>query len=257
MELLPELLRSGRWLHLFRESRALVGAERMGWRGVARQTLGPWCPAPLWVWLHRRIGRDFDGEIDEYSAITAGRLAELDRERTKTHDFAWRPWKDSFASRLWQLRRTDPGNFRKGILAGYKIDQRDPTADTRLLEFCLSIPTDQFLRGGVPRALALHALADRLPKVILEKRRLARQLADWKEDLAVGRPAMVEELDRIEGCPAAAAAIDVGRLRKMLADWPTEESRWHTHDAWIQYRFALPRAIAAGHFLRRASRSNQ
>src|SRR5262249_37770024 len=75
MELLPELLRSGRWPRLFKEARALMQAGKMGWRGVARQTLGPWCPAPLWVWLHRRLGRDIDGDVSEYSGISAEGLA--------------------------------------------------------------------------------------------------------------------------------------------------------------------------------------
>jgi asparagine synthase (glutamine-hydrolysing) len=255
MELLPELLRSGHWLHLAVEAHALVRSGRMGWRGVARETLGPWCPGPLWQWLHRQVGRDLES-LDDYSGINTLKLAEIDQSRKDAHDFALRPSSDGFASRLWHLQRTDPGNFRKGILAGYKVDERDPTSDIRLLNFCFSVPTDQFLRRGVPRALALRALSDRLPAVVLEPR-LARQIADWKEDLSVGRAAMAEELDRIEGCPAAASAIDVPRLREMLTNWPAEESRWHTHDVWIRYRFALPRAIAAGHFLRRASRSNQ
>ena len=256
MELLPELLRRGRWLHLAREARALVGTKRMGWRGVARQTLGPWCPAPLWSWLHRRVGRDFE-TVDDYSAINTRKISELDEQRTNSFDFAWRPFKDGFDMRLWHLRRTDPGNFRKGVLAGYKVDERDPTSDLRLLNFCFAVPMDQFLRDGVPRALALRALTDRLPQAVLGKQRPARQVADWQEDLATSRAAMAEELDRIEGCTAAADAIDVPRLREMLANWPTDERHWHTHQAWIRYRLALPRALAAGHFIRRASRSNQ
>jgi asparagine synthase (glutamine-hydrolysing) len=35
LELLPELLRSGRWLQLWREASALVAARRLRWRGYA------------------------------------------------------------------------------------------------------------------------------------------------------------------------------------------------------------------------------
>ena len=256
IELLPELLTTGRWLQFAHEARALVRAGRMGWRGVARETLGPWCPIPLWNWLHQQVGRDHH-QTNTFSAVNTSTIATLDQERRNAHDFGWRPWKNGFDMRLWHLRRTDPGNFRKGILAGYKIDERDPTSDIRLLNFCFSIPTDQFLRDGVPRALALRALSDRLPMTVLGERRDARQVADWQEDLSSGRTAMIEELDRIEGCAAAANAIDVPRLRDMLTNWPTEERQWHTHEAWQRYRLALPRALAAGHFLRRATRSNQ
>jgi asparagine synthase (glutamine-hydrolysing) len=102
--------------------------------------------------------------------------------------------------RLWVLQRGDPGNYRKGGLAGWQVDHRDPTADIRLLEFCLTIPTEQFLRDGIPRALARRALADRLPKQVLEEPRRGLQVADWHEDLTAVRDRIIDELDRLEAC---------------------------------------------------------
>ena len=254
MELLPELLRRGRWPKLLHEARALVRAGHMGWRGAVRQTLGPWCPVPLWVWLHRRIGRDIE-QLRDFSAVNMRWLSDLDPDRFDARDFSFRPWKDGYELRLWQFSRTDPGNFQKGILAGYDSDERDPTSDTRLLNFCFGVPMEQFLRDGVPRALGLRALADRLPEAVLYGRRDTRQIGDWYENLTASRQAMSAELDRIESCPLAAAAIDVPRLRNDLDNWPT--GRWNDYEVLIRYRYTLPRAIAAGHFLRRATRSNQ
>ena len=58
LELLPELFRNGRWLCWLREARALVTPEGgMRWRGVLANTLGPWCPAALWVWLNSVVHR--------------------------------------------------------------------------------------------------------------------------------------------------------------------------------------------------------
>jgi len=51
--LLAELLRSGRWIRLWREARGLVGEPGMRWRGVLAKTFGPWCPPWLWVWLNK------------------------------------------------------------------------------------------------------------------------------------------------------------------------------------------------------------
>ena len=77
MELLPELLRSGRWLHLVREAKALVARRRMRWRGVLANTFGPWCPPGLWIWLNK-IANGYALEVGDYAAIHPGRLAELD-----------------------------------------------------------------------------------------------------------------------------------------------------------------------------------
>ena len=80
---------------------------------------------------------------------------------------------------------------------------------------------EQFLRDGTPRALARRALADRLPKQVLEETRSGLQVADWHEDLTAARDGVVDELDRLEACPAAAAALDLPRLRRLTENWPS------------------------------------
>ena len=105
MELLPELLRNGRWLRLWREARALVASRRMRWRGVLVNTFGPWCPSTLWVWLHK-IANGYALEVHDYTAIHPCRLAELDlfaRASALKFDLFYRPWKDGFAMRMWGL----------------------------------------------------------------------------------------------------------------------------------------------------------
>ena len=223
MELLPELLRSGRWLRLLRECSALVAGRRLRWRGALVNTFSPWCPPALWGWLNK-IRRGCRLDVGDYTAINPHRIYELDlpaRARARHHDVLFRPWKDGFAMRLHMLQTVDPGNYRKGGLGALQCDYRDPTADVRLLEFCLAVPTEQFLRNGVPRALARRALADRLPKQVLEEPRRGLQVADWHEDLTAAHDRVVDELDRLEACPAAAAALDLPRLRRLTENWPS------------------------------------
>jgi asparagine synthase (glutamine-hydrolysing) len=255
LELLPELLWSGRWLRLLKEMRGLA-ARQMRWRGVLARTFGPWCPPALWVRLNN-IANRHALEVRDYTAIHPSRLAELDlpaRARACNHDLVCRPPKDSFAMRLWVLQRGDRGNYRKGGLGALQVDHRDPTADVRLLEFCFSVPTDQFLRAGTPRALARRALADRLPKKVLEEPRRGLQVPDWHEDLTAARDQIAEELDRLQACSAATKAIDVPRLHRLINNWPS--SGWEQDAISIPYELALPRAISAGHFLRRVTGAN-
>jgi asparagine synthase (glutamine-hydrolysing) len=254
-ELMAELLRSGRWLHLLQEARALV-AGRMRWRGVALQTLGPWIPAALWVWAQRRL-RNVDRDITHYAAINPWRLAELDlasRAKARGLDLAYRPWSDGFAARMWGLRRVDLGNYVKGALGGWGVDLRDPTADLRLIEFCLSVPTDQFFRDGINRALARHALTDRLPQAVVAEQRKGYQGVDWHEGLTAAQDELAVELGRLDDCAPASRALDLARLRRLVAQWPN--GRWHSDEVTGRYRLALLRGLSCGHFLRRATGLN-
>src|SRR5262249_51893307 len=109
IELLPELLRSGRWLCLWREASALVATRGLRWRGVFANTFGPWCPPTLWRWANK-IARRYVPDVGDYTAISRRRLDELDlqaRARARNHDFVARPWKHSFAMRLHCLQTVD------------------------------------------------------------------------------------------------------------------------------------------------------
>jgi asparagine synthase (glutamine-hydrolysing) len=257
LELLPELLRAGRFIKLWSEAARLVANTGTRWRGALVRTFGPSTP----VWLWQLANTTFLGhrwELLNYTAISADRLTELDlpaRARERSLDFSYRPWKDGFAMRLWVLGRIDPGNGPKGALAGWGIDHRDPTADKRLVEYCLSIPTEQYLAGGIPRALAKRALADRLPAAVLNERKKGYQAVDWHEGVTAARADIAAELDRLAACAPAAETLDIDRLKRLVEDWPA--SGWERDDVVRPYRLALLRGIGAGHFLRKASGANQ
>jgi asparagine synthase (glutamine-hydrolysing) len=257
LELLPELLRSGRIIKLWREAAKLVANTGMRWRGALAQTFGPFTPVWLWDWANATFtGQRQD--ILSYTAIRAERLAELDLAALATErdlDFSYRPWKDGFAMRLWVMGRNDAGNINTGTLAGWGIDRRDPTADKRLVEYCLSIPTEQYLRNGDTRALAKRALADRLPQSVLNEQKKGYQAADWHEGLTAARADVAAELDRLAACAPAAQALNIGRMQKLVENWP--KSGWERDGVRQAYRQALLRGISAGHFLRKASGANQ
>lgn len=256
IQLFSELIRHGRWWAWLEAGRAITRATGMRWRGVLRHSLGPWMPDPIWAGLQRLAGRDALA-LNDYSAISAGQIDAFDlgkRARARGLDFAYRPRADGFETRLWVLRRIDPGTINKGTLGGYGIDLRDPTADRRLVEFCLSVPTEEFLADGMPRALARRTLADRVPTEVLNERRRGLQAADWHEGLSAARDEVGWELDRLGESAPARTALDLGRLRALVSGWPSGE--WNRPETIQAYRLALLRGISAGHFLRRATRSN-
>jgi asparagine synthase (glutamine-hydrolysing) len=255
MPLLTQMLSRGRLLGLARESLALVrNGTRVG--TVAAQTLGPFLPAPVWRAISRLRGKS--RKLTDYTAISpeavqAFRIVERGAERGL--DTSYRPRRDPLETRLWVLRRIDTGNYHKGYLAGWGIDVRDPTADRRLIEFCLTVPADQYLRNGVRRALARTAFADRLPARVVNERLKGYQAADWHEGLVAARDELGGELGRIEACAEAGATVDHAAMRRLAESMPTEG--WNKPGIAQKYRLALLRGVSAGHFLRKAAGSNR
>ena len=255
-ELLPELIRAGRLIRWLREASGLHRTQAVRWVSVLARSLGPWSPA--WFWkLARRINDASEHDLYAYSMIRPSRVQELDleaRAKARHQDLAYRPWKDGYHVRMHALRRGDRGCVQKGILAGWGIDTRDPTADRRLVEFCLATPTDQFMRDGTPRALSRRALADRLPAAVLDAPLKGYQAADWHEGMTAARDEIAAEVERLAACAPASAALATERMQQLMRDWP--QSGWNNHEVAEPYRLALLRGLSAGHFLRRTTGSN-
>jgi asparagine synthase (glutamine-hydrolysing) len=243
---LPDFFRDRRLIAWWRQARALVARRQMRWRRVMALSLGPWLSPAVWNWIGRLRGTDVDRV--SYFGIHPDRLAALTREGRMDYED---PANDAFSQRLSVLREADFGNWNMGTLGGWHIDLRDPTADVRVLEFCLTVPPEQFLYGGIPKALARRALADRVPKLVLDEPRRGLQAADWHERLTAVRGRVATEIELLSRCELAEKIIDLPRLRQLVENWPT--GGWERDEVVSAYRFALLRAISAGHFLRRTS----
>jgi asparagine synthase (glutamine-hydrolysing) len=255
LQLLPRLLREGRFIKLAKLGFSLT-RDQMSWRGFAFATTGPFLPS----WLRQRLKvghRSLATNLHDYSSIRPSAVEALGvygRARNRGLDLSYPPWSDGFAMRRWALARADLGNWNKGTLAGWNIDYRDPTADRRLVEFCLSVPEEQFLIDGMPRSLARRAFADRLPQAVLRERRKGLQSADWHLGLHAAREQIATELNSLSNCPPAAELIDLETLAESVKTFPA--AGWAEAKTVGRYRLSLLRGISAGHFLRKASKLN-
>lgn len=257
MDSLPELLAHGRLRSWMRLAKAVVRARARGWRGVMYHSLGPWIPGRLFDRLQRMRG-EYGGGLDHYSALNPALFPSLDfarRAKALGLDPHLRPSTNTWAERLRNLNHVDLGNYYKGFLGGWGVDYRDPTADRRLVEFCLNIPTEQFIAGGQPRSLARRALVDRVPEVVLSEKKRGYQTADWHEALMTGRGELADWISRLQDCPPAETTLDLARLRRLIENWPGDG--WERDEVKYPYRYALLRGLSVGHFLHRASGSNR
>ena len=251
MEHLPDLLAHGRLVRLARTAWGLYrGGMRAGTLGA--QTLAPFLPTPLWRGIQRLRGSG--AALAAYSLARAGEAETAGRAAERGVDLSYRPRRGPTATRLGVLKHHDPGSILKGQLAASGLDHRDPTADRRLVEFCLRVPLDQYLRGGRARALAREGLTDRVPAAVREARLKGLQASDWHENLTAARQELRDEAARLARSPAAAALLDTERLARLVEDWP--QDGWARKDVVESYRVALMRGVSAGHFIRKATGSN-
>jgi len=242
-EFFAELFARGRLAKWFEEAHLAMRHSHFTYRSILAATLGPYLPERLWEVLSKWKGVGIG--IHDRCALTPEFLHQM-KGRTPRGTFTLQA--NGFLRRYQALRSVDNGNMNAGTLAGWNLDCRDPSADRRLVEFCLSVPTEQFFFHGIPKSLARRALADRLPPAVLESRQKAMQYIDWHESVTADRKNLAKEISFIAASPLARSTVDVARLRWLLDNWPS--GGWERFETWFTYRAVLLRAISAGHFLR-------
>ncbi|NBV24101.1 MAG: asparagine synthase [Proteobacteria bacterium] len=238
---LSTLVGSRQWLMATRLARAL---HRRGqkWRPLISQIVRPLLPEFLRRW-HRRSPlrvEDATGLRPEFAlaqGITPERFLELARDL------------EGRALRIWSLRRLDFGMHAAAAQRLAGIEMTDPTSDRRVMEFCLSVPEEHFIRDGMPRSLIRDAMADRLPEMVLKETRHGRQSADVLLHLAGEKAAIATEIEQISRCDLASRCLDVPRMRTLFAHLPTGT---YGADEYGRYGVGLMRALSMGRFLRRA-----
>lgn len=251
MEWLAQLLANAQPLKLAGVSLALARGGR-SLTSLGAQAVGPFVPPAIWRALRKMTGRIEDSLA--MSAVSRARVsAREEGSNGLGFDRADRPVGKPFEARLWALRRADGGNAYKGVLGEWGLSVRDPTADRRIIEYCLAVPPEEFVRGGTTRSLARRAFADRLPPEVAGFALRGYQSADWYEAMDLARPEIEQEVAAIARCPQAAEALELAWVDEAVADWPGDWSQPATRD---RYRLGLLRALSAGHFMRKVKGTN-
>jgi asparagine synthase (glutamine-hydrolysing) len=239
--LLADYLREGRPLAAWRSAKSLVRSGGARWRGALASAFGPWIPEAVWKRL-QPLSSDPAGQVrpalqPELLAGMAEAEAALPPQRRL----------DRFEHTMAALSAMDFGEHRKAILAGWGLDKRDPTADVRLIEFCLSLPTDMLLDSRRRRPLARAALADRLPAAVLDRRGKGYQASDWHIALTGDLDRVHDLTGRIAADPLAASIIDTDMLTGLLRAWPA--TGWEQPLTVARYRNLFLQTLSAGAFL--------
>ncbi|MFA5384360.1 MAG: asparagine synthase-related protein, partial [Eubacteriales bacterium] len=128
----------------------------------------------------------------------------------------------------WEERkeRLSPDLFSQGSVVSakeglaYRIALRDPTADKRVIEFCLSVPDSQYVRGGRGRLLLRRAMVGILPDRVRRNEKIqGRQSADWTQRLQPSWPGLAAEIRKIGALEAEREYLDVSKSQRELAKY--------------------------------------
>lgn len=93
---------------------------------------------------------------------------------------------------------------------------RDPTKDKRIIEFCMSLPMEQYCKDGVERRLVREYLKDIMPTHIVNDKRKGRQSADLQYRLSLDWNSIRKEwLDLFE-MNLASKYVNSSMARSML-----------------------------------------
>jgi asparagine synthase (glutamine-hydrolysing) len=244
--LLGEYLRQRRFRGWLREALAVARNGKARYRGILASSVAPFVPRRL---LELATPLSSGIATAGYNPAHPQLAAEIARRRA---DFFNRQPTSHYGRIAEALTSRDFGDFRQGALGGWGVDERDPTADRRLAEFCLSLPLDMLLRGGERRPLAKAALADRIPPSVLEQKVKGYQAADWHEGLTANREAILGLIEEIAVDPMAESLLDLKAMRLWVEEWP--RGGWEDQRVTARYRTALLIGLAAGHFALRANR---
>lgn len=253
--LLPGLIRLGKWRHAFREARSFERQNTFlpALKTFTGQGILPLLPDPLWLAVDR-LRNPEDHKKNKWLTRFPihpdfARTQRLDeRVRERKHATCHRPTANSRLKRLTELSTQDLGTYLCAYRSMFGVDSRTPPADVRLVEFCLSLPEDQYLRNGESRRFLRRTMTTYLPEMVLTNHRRGLQAADWFHRLSCGRDKVAAALNLLEQSVLSRQYLDLRRMRDLFDRMPTEGSA-KAKNLIDDYYWVLQHGLMMGKFL--------
>lgn len=253
---LPQMLLMGQWGRLRRELQCVRGGQSLP-RALASRVLMPFLPYTPWRAMMRRRYGALD-PLESWCPLNpdwAREMRVLERARDMGYDPFNRPVRSARAWREATMCNApnEIGTIYQALELLHDIPTRDPTSYRPLVELCLGIPDDQFIRDGESRWLARRMLRGVVPDQVLDDRRRGVQAADWHLRLGRQRSELRHELDELSRDPAMAHRLNLPALTAALEAWP-ETTPTRADVIGIRLQHALPRAVTTARFIRYVER---
>lgn len=213
--LLPALLDQGRLIRFTMELAALASSDGRSGRQIARNALANSRYLSRYrkqrrdpsLWPRQRLERAFLS--DGFTEASGWLRYQLDSDApipTAGTDH-----------RAWHIGRSQRQRHLHAPLQRFwRAEFSQPLADQRLIEFCMAIPPEQYLRNGEARYLARRVLSDRLPASIVQNRLRGRQCPEAVQRVVAQAPRLLADLNRHAASPLVQHCLDLARIRAQL-----------------------------------------
>jgi asparagine synthase (glutamine-hydrolysing) len=247
---LDELTKTGRWLTLVRELRALAGHCERPTRDFVRHyawRVGVRALVPDRVLARRRARRD--------PAAALGAVALLDPAFARRTDAAARVREQErhaperrLTARARQHADVQYGRHTSALeamdhaAAAFGVEPRYPFFDRRVVEFSLATPSDQKFRDGWSRSLIRRGIGDRLPETVR-----------WRLDKGDYGATFDRKLRELDGVRLRRVALEPNQELDAYVDPAAFRRSYHrfVHEGADAESLALWRVVTLARWLRR------
>jgi asparagine synthase (glutamine-hydrolysing) len=250
--MIADLFRRGRWIQAANEVRGSRGKRSFA-RAFISGAIMPNLPGPLWQGIHKLVHRKEINVFEAWCPMNPEWAAEMrvaERALDMGYDQNYQPPR---STRDWRGKvlgnaMNEGGDIHQAFDILHGIPTRDPTAYRPLVEFCMGIPDDQYMRNGQRRWLARRMLKDQVPDMVLSERRRGLQAADWHLRIARQKDELISEIDRLAQDPAMTRRLNLASLRSALVEMtdtapPESEKRQ-------RLQLAISRGLTTARFIR-------
>lgn len=240
-----EFLRRGKWGRLAEALRADSWGGRSMLRKLFSRAIIPSLPYGVWKRWKAFRGEDTapqnhfiagltETALADHAVIERGRQAGVSYERDQ-YGYRHESLTDSMAR-----GDIESSDWLQAMEQIYEVRLRDVPAYRPLFEYCLSLPSEMFMRGGQIRWLARQLARGIMPEEQRLSRVVGTQYSDWHALLTPRVPAMREALRAARGDPDL-AFLDFDQLEHTLDTWPAKSTL--DDDVYFPCAYTLPRAL--------------
>lgn len=199
-----EFARTGRWAELMRMLDARPDDPRPLWRKALALSVLPQLPRRVAAFV-RSVAHPEHGDDPALLSRPGPRFEERSRRDA--------------VRRFWDGCDRGAEVFH-GFEQVFGITQRDVSLYRPLVEFCLSLPTTHFVKGGITRRLARRMGEGIIPPAQLGERRFGQHNPDWHGRMSRELPRYRAAIAEAGEQPALARLFDLDRARALLDAWP-------------------------------------
>ncbi|MET0294144.1 MAG: asparagine synthase-related protein, partial [Phenylobacterium sp.] len=250
----------GHWHQLCQTLSRRRGDPRPLWRKLLAMSILPLLPVGL-ADAARRLVHPARGSFEQTNSVLRDEVASDPRliERQQA-DAAFRARgtfrdRDEMVAFVYRTCDAEGAEVMQAAEQIFGVRQRDVTAYRPLIEFCLGLPTRQFVSNGEERWLAKRMAKGRMPEAQRLNPRYGRHNVDWHARMTPRVGELAAEANRLRDDPWFGELLDVDRIEALLTDWP-EQTPWAPEEAYPRM-IGITRAIQAARFVRFAEGRNE